>query len=79
MLIATDTARLPLPPGKMTRIRLTPLTRFVGVAGQSWLTLDHDLRDIVLGPGDEFVALSAGHATVSALRRNAHAELLVTA
>ena len=78
MLITAETARLPLLPGQLMRIQLAPRTRFVGVAGQAWLTLDHDLRDIVLGPGEEFVAVSAGHATVSALRRDAEAELLVT-
>lgn len=77
MLIDTTAARLPLLPGQMARLALTPRARLLGLSGQAWLTLDHDTRDIVLGPGDEFVASRAGQATVGALRRDGHAEVMV--
>jgi hypothetical protein len=49
------------------------------VRGTSWITLDNDLRDIVLGPGEEFVADAPGRAIACALRGDDPTELLVTA
>lgn len=37
---------LPLPPSRGTEI--------VCEAGSIWITQDHDIRDIVLGPGQRF-------------------------
>ncbi len=79
MLIDTPEARVPLAPGQFTRLDLAPRTRLRGVAGQTWLTFDHDRRDIVLGPGDEFVADAAGRAIACALRADGRAELWVRA
>jgi len=79
MLINTPAARVQLRPGQTARFELTPLARLRGVRGQAWITVDNDPRDIVLGPGDEFVAHHAGHAMASALRGVEPAELLVTA
>lgn len=79
MLIHADRVSLPLPPGQLARIQLQPRTRLRGVAGQSWITLDHDRRDIVLGPGEEFVADSSTRAIACALRGDGTAELLVLA
>jgi len=36
--------------------------------GAVWVTLDHDLRDIVLAPGERFDGTEHRRATVSALR-----------
>jgi hypothetical protein len=79
MLITTSQARLPLPPGQTAHLQLAARTRLRGLAGQSWITLDHDRRDIVLGPGEEFVVDFEGHAMVSALRYEGTAELMVIA
>lgn len=79
MKIDVDEARLPLAPGRLVHLQLSPRTRLRGVAGESWITLDDDRRDIVLGPGDEFVAVAGGHALATALRAGGQAELWVLA
>jgi hypothetical protein len=77
MLIDTPEARVPLAPGQLTRLDLAPRTRLRGVAGQTWVTLDHDQRDIVLGPGDEYVVETPARAIACALRADGRAELWV--
>ncbi len=79
MLIDTPEARLALAPGRLAHLNLEARSRLRGLAGQTWVTLDNDTRDIVLGPGDEFVAEFAGHAIACALRGDGRAELLVCA
>lgn len=79
MMIDTPRARVPLRPGQFTHLDLPALARLRGLAGQTWITFDHDRRDIVLGPGDEFVAETAAHAIACALRADGEAELMVTA
>jgi len=79
MQIDVNEARLPLTPGRLVRLDLAPCARLRGVAGQTWVTLDHDQRDIVLGPGDEFVARHGGRAVATALQADGPAELWVQA
>jgi hypothetical protein len=79
MLITANQARLALPPGQAAHLQLEPKTRLRGIAGQSWVTLDNDRRDIVLGPGEEFVSDVAAHAVACALRNEGAAELMVIA
>ena len=79
MLIDTAQARLQLHPGQMAKLNLAPRSRLRGLSGQAWITLDGDPRDIVLGPGEEFIADAPGRAIACALRGNGQAELLVTA
>ena len=79
MRIDTSQARLSLPPGSLAHIDLAPFSRLRGLRGQSWITLDNDRRDIVLGPGEEFVADGQAHAIACALRVDGCAELLVSA
>ncbi len=79
MQIDVDEVRLPLRPGRMVRLDLAPAARLRGVAGQTWVTLDNDRRDIVLGPGDEFVARHGGRALATALAADGPAELWVAA
>ncbi len=78
MLINAAQARLHLSPGQLAHFDLAPRSRLRGLSGQAWITVDNDPRDIVLGPGEEFVAEAAGHAMVSALRGQEPTELLVT-
>lgn len=79
MLINAQQVCLPLPPGRLAHIDLAPRTRLRGISGQSWITLDNDRRDIVLGPGEEFIADSTVRAIACALRGDGAAELLVLA
>ena len=78
MLIDTPQARLQLHPGQMAKLSLAPHARLRGLCGQSWITLDNDRRDIVLGPGEEFIANAGGQAIATALHGNGRAELMVT-
>jgi hypothetical protein len=43
-------------------------TRLRCVEGSLWITLDRDLRDIVLGPGDSFTVDRGGVTLVHALK-----------
>lgn len=79
MWIDVAQARLALHAGRTARLQLAARTRLVGIDGQCWITLDHDQRDIVLGPGDEFVVAAASGALAGALRPHGQAELLVSA
>ena len=78
MRISTDQARLALAPGRLAHLELAPHVRLRGLRGQSWITIDNDPRDIVLGPGDEYVADADSHAIACALRVDGCAELLVS-
>ena len=78
MLIDTSQARVQLHPGQIAKLDLARLSRLRGLTGQAWITLDGDRRDIVLGPGDEFIADAPGRAIACALHSNGLAELMVT-
>jgi len=78
MLIETPRALLSLQRGQTARIELAAHARLRGIRGHAWITFDHDPRDIVLGPGDEFVTEVALHALACPLRRDGDpAELCV--
>ena len=77
MLIETSQARLSLQRGQAARIELAAHGRLRGVRGHAWITFDHDPRDIVLGPGEEFVTDVPVHALACPLRGDGPAELCV--
>ncbi|WP_372524617.1 DUF2917 domain-containing protein [Piscinibacter sp.] len=77
MLIDTRHARLPLCHGQMLRLRRARHTRLTCVRGEAWVTLDGDLRDIVLSPGDTFVVDSDAAVVVYPLRAAQAVELAV--
>lgn len=54
MLIATDRTRLQLERGQSTRLTGAAQARLASAGGTLWVTIDNDLRDIVLEPGDSF-------------------------
>jgi hypothetical protein len=45
-----------LPARQLFEITDAAGVRILCTAGSLWLTLDHDTRDVVLGPGDSFEA-----------------------
>jgi len=78
MLIETAQARLLLQPGQLARLHLAPQARLRGLSGHAWITFDNDRRDVVLGPGDEFVADGRVPAIASALRGREVVEVQVS-
>lgn len=62
MLIDTRHVRLPLTLHHVARLENACHTRLSVREGTAWITLDGDPRDIVLGPGEDFVVDS--NATV---------------
>ena len=79
MLIETPRALLSLQRGQTARIELAAHARLRGIRGHAWITFDHDPRDIVLGPGEEFITDGPVHALACALRGDGSpAELCVT-
>jgi len=55
MWIDTSSARLALAARRSLRLKAARGTRLRAVQGTLWVTIDHDPRDIVLGPGDSFI------------------------
>lgn len=79
MLIETPQARLSLQRGQSVRIDLATHARLRGIRGHAWITFDHDPRDIVLGPGEEFIAEAPLRVLAASLRGDGEAtELCVT-
>ena len=79
MLIETPQARLSLYRGQTAHIDLGAHARLRGIRGHAWITFDHDPRDIVLGPGEEFITDGPVHALACSLRGDGSpAELCVS-
>jgi len=55
MWINTPNARLPLAARRGLRLKDAHGARLRAVQGTLWVTIDNDLRDIVLDPGESFV------------------------
>jgi hypothetical protein len=67
MLIDVPRTRLLLQRGQTSRLPDPAATHLCSAAGTLWITVDHDLRDIVLEPGQCFIAPSDRGVTISAL------------
>lgn len=67
MRIDTTPIRLLLQRGQTSRLPDTRATHLCSAAGTLWITVDHDVRDIVLEPGQCFIAPGDRGVTVSAL------------
>jgi hypothetical protein len=55
-----------LPARQLFEITDAAGVRILCTAGSLWLTLDHDTRDVILGPGDSFEADSPRRALLYA-------------
>ncbi|HEY6133167.1 MAG TPA: DUF2917 domain-containing protein [Rubrivivax sp.] len=73
MLIDTPQARLPLAAGHVAHLQHAQCSRVTVLHGLAWLTIDNDLRDIVLAEGESFVIDSDAKVLVYPLR---HAQAL---
>jgi len=60
-------ASVPIRKGQIHRLQGRRGHRIEALAGSLWVTLDHDLRDIVIEPGDGFDIDREGDTLVSAL------------
>ena len=49
-----DGPTISLPAGQLFALPDAAAARILCTAGSLWLTLDHDLRDVILEPGDSF-------------------------
>ncbi|OWR06212.1 DUF2917 domain-containing protein [Roseateles puraquae] len=67
MLIDVAHTRLLLQRGQTSRLPQAGAIQLCSAAGTVWITLDHDLRDIVLEPGQCFATPGDRGVTISAL------------
>lgn len=67
MRIDTSLALMPLQPGRPQRLLGARGARLRGVRGTTWVTIDHDRRDLVLESGESFVVDSSEPVVVSSL------------
>ena len=70
MKICTAASRLIFAAGQIATLRDAQGTRIECVSGALWITQDGDIRDIFLGPGDEFTLDRNGTAVVQASRQS---------
>lgn len=75
MLIDVPHTRLLLQRGQTSRLPEARDTHLCSAEGTLWVTLDHDVRDIVLEPGQCFVVPDDRGVTVSALSARAVLDL----
>ncbi|HWI10783.1 MAG TPA: DUF2917 domain-containing protein [Burkholderiaceae bacterium] len=62
-----DRAAISLRKGQLHRIHDGAGQRIEALSGALWVTIDHDLRDIVVTPGEGFSIDRDGDTIVSAL------------
>lgn len=67
MLIDVSQTRLVLQRGQTSRLAQARTARLCSARGTVWITVDHDVRDIVLEPGQCFIVPSDETVTISAL------------
>ena len=66
MNITLETSDLCLARRQLLRLSDSAGVRIEARSGSVWVTQDHDLRDVVLHPGESFTIDSAGRALVQA-------------
>ncbi len=62
-----------LPARQLFEITDASAVRILCTAGSLWLTLDHDIRDVILEPGDSFEAAQPRRALLYAFEASAFA------
>lgn len=75
MMIDVPATRLLLQRGQTSRLPRARAAHLCSAEGTLWVTLDHDLRDIVLEPGQCFVVPGDRGVTISALSARAVLDL----
>lgn len=75
MQLQSPHALLPLPHERAQRLTSLRGVLLRARRGVVWVTVDHDRRDIVLSPGEEWLVDSSRPITVSALHGSALVEL----
>ena len=63
-----DGPTISLPAGQLFSLPDAASARILCTAGTLWLTLDHDLRDVILEPGDSFSTQDHRRALLYALK-----------
>ena len=77
MFIHTCRARLPLTVGRFARLQKAQSTRLTVLRGSAWITIDNDLRDIVLEPGESFVVDTDARVLIYPLRSGQALEIVI--
>lgn len=75
MRIETNKLRLPLGPKGHMQLRNARNVRLTGIEGTTWITVDGELRDVFIGPGESFVVPSDGKVVAVAMHGPALIEL----
>ncbi|MGQ3055490.1 MAG: DUF2917 domain-containing protein [Roseateles sp.] len=75
MLIDAPHTRLRLQRGQISRLPDARATHLCSASGTLWITIDHDMRDIVLEAGQCFFVQTHEAVTVSALSGPAELDL----
>jgi hypothetical protein len=65
--IETSHARLPLGPSGHAQLHKARDVRLTGLEGVTWITVDGQLLDVLIGPGESFVVPSDGKVIAVAL------------
>ena len=68
MRICTDASRLALTAGQTATLRDAQGTRIECLSGSLWITQEGDVRDVVLGPGEDLRLDRAGATLVHAFK-----------
>lgn len=75
MLIDIPHTRLQLQRGQTSRLPAARDAHLCSAEGTLWVTLDHDVKDIVLEPGQCFIVPDGRGVTISALSPRAVLDL----
>ena len=75
MRIDTNNARLPLEPKGHAQLENARNLRLTGLEGMTWITVDGELSDFFIGPGESFVVPSDGKVIATAINGPALIEL----
>jgi hypothetical protein len=73
--IDTNNIRLPLVPKRHAQLDNARNVRLTGLEGMTWITVDGELCDVFIGPGESFVVPSDGKVVAAAIDGPALIEL----
>ena len=67
MNLQIESGVVEVQPRILVHLHVEPGLRITGVSGTSWITVDGDLADLILEPGDTHAFKHGGRALVQAL------------